>query len=37
MSLVHTDFMVGSSDMRITATTYKGEEVLIMDKGNFVF
>lgn len=37
MSLVHTDFMVGSSDMRITATTYKDEEVLIMEKGNFVF
>ena len=36
-SLVHTDFMVGSSDMKVTALTYGGEEVLIMDNGNFVF
>ena len=36
-SLVHTDFMVGSSDMKVTALTYSGEEVLIMDNGNFVF
>lgn len=36
-SLVHTDFMVGSSDMRVTAITYNGKEVLIMENGNFVF
>lgn len=36
-SLVHTDFMVGSSDMKITALTYSGEEVLIMENGSFVF
>ena len=36
-SLVHTDFMVGSSDMRVTAITYSGKEILIMENGNFVF
>ena len=36
-SLVHTDFMVGSDKMKVTATTYNGEEILIMENGNFVF
>lgn len=36
-SLVHTDFMVGSPDMSITALTYDGEEVKIMEDGHFLF
>lgn len=36
-SLVHTDFMVGSKDLDITATLYSGEVVKIMEQGNFVF
>ena len=36
-SLVHTDFMIGSEDMHITAETYDGKVVDIMDKGSFVF
>ncbi|MGI6432807.1 MAG: aminopeptidase [Sphaerochaetaceae bacterium] len=34
-SLVHTDFMIGSLDMRIEATTYEDKKVIIMDKGRF--
>ncbi|MGN1163967.1 MAG: aminopeptidase [Candidatus Ornithospirochaeta sp.] len=36
-SLVHTDFMVGSPDMKIVAETYDGREVTIMENGRFVF
>jgi aminopeptidase len=35
-SLVHTDFMVGSADMRITAKTRDGRSVQIMENGRFV-
>lgn len=35
VSLVHTDFMVGSKDLDIIATTYDGKEVKILDKGHF--
>ena len=35
VSLVHTDFMVGSKDLDIIATTYSGKEVKILDKGHF--
>lgn len=35
-SLVHTDFMVGSADMDIDATTNDGSKVAIMRKGTFV-
>ena len=35
-SMVHTDFMVGSADMNITATTRSGETVVIMENGRFV-
>jgi aminopeptidase len=35
-SMVHTDFMVGSADMKITATTRDGETVVIMENGRFV-
>ena len=34
---VHVDFMVGTSDLSITGTTRKGEEVTIFENGNFVF
>ncbi len=35
ISLVHTDFMVGSTDLDIIATTYEGQEVKILEKGHF--
>ena len=35
-SLVHTDFMVGSPDMDIVATTRNNEKVQIMKQGKFV-
>ena len=35
-SLVHTDFMIGSSDLDIEATTEDGKNIVIMQKGNFV-
>ena len=34
-SLMHTDFMVGSSDLTITATTSDNKEVVIMENGSF--
>lgn len=34
-SLEHTDFMIGSRDMDIEATTYDGKTVQIMRKGRF--
>ncbi len=36
-SLNHTDFMIGSPDMDIMATTAAGKQVPIMSKGHFVF
>jgi len=35
-SLLHTDFMVGTSDLRIIGTTHNNEEILIFDNGNFI-
>ncbi|MGI6466398.1 MAG: aminopeptidase [Sphaerochaetaceae bacterium] len=35
-SLVHTDFMIGSDDLDIVATTFSGDKVKIMEKGRFV-
>lgn len=35
VSLVHKDFMVGSSYLDIIATTYEGKEIKIMEKGHF--
>lgn len=35
-STVHTDFMVGTPDMKIVGTTFDGEEVIIFKDGNFV-
>ncbi len=34
-SLMHTDFMVGSQDMKITATGYDGSVHVIMENGSF--
>ncbi len=36
-SMVHVDFMFGSSDMEIDGITYDGEIVPVFRKGNFVF
>lgn len=35
-SLVHVDFMFGSSDMKIVGTTQDDKEVVVFDNGNFV-
>ncbi|MFA7423082.1 MAG: aminopeptidase [Acholeplasmataceae bacterium] len=35
-SMVHSDFMFGSSDMEIVGLTYDGKEVKVFEKGNFV-
>ncbi|MGN0905640.1 MAG: aminopeptidase [Bullifex sp.] len=34
-SLMHTDFMVGSADLKITATGYDGKTHVIMENGSF--
>ena len=36
-SLVHVDFMFGSSDMEVTGLTHDGKVVQIFKNGNFVF
>ncbi len=36
-SLMHVDFMVGSQDMKITAYTDDGHQVVIMENGTFTF
>ena len=33
----HTDFMIGTSDLRIVGTTYNNEEVIIFENGNFAW
>jgi aminopeptidase len=35
-SMVHSDFMFGSSDMEITGVTQDGKTVKVFSKGNFV-
>jgi len=35
-SLLHTDFMIGTSDLKIVGTTTNNEEILIFNNGNFV-
>ncbi|MBN2656362.1 MAG: aminopeptidase [Spirochaetales bacterium] len=35
-SLVHTDFMIGGPDTELTAYTAEGEEITLMEKGNFL-
>ncbi|HRX15952.1 MAG TPA: aminopeptidase [Spirochaetota bacterium] len=36
VSLVHTDFMIGSESMRVTAVCEDGKEVVVMENGLFV-
>ena len=36
-SIIHVDFMVGSKDLSITATTRDGKEVEIFKDGNWAF
>lgn len=33
----HTDFMIGTSDLKIVGTTASGEEVLVFENGNFAW
>jgi aminopeptidase len=35
-STVHTDFMIGTPDLKIMGTTFAGEEIIIFKDGNFV-
>jgi len=37
VSKVHTDFMIGASDLNIYATTYDGKELQIYKNGEFTF
>ena len=34
-SLIHVDFMIGTSDLSIVAKTVDGREVVIFEDGNF--
>ncbi|RKX91710.1 MAG: hypothetical protein DRP59_07140, partial [Spirochaetes bacterium] len=36
ISNLHTDFMIGSPDVDVTAETYSGEKVELIKKGFFV-
>jgi aminopeptidase len=36
-SMNHVDFMFGSSDMKIVGLTHEGKEIVVFEKGNFVF
>lgn len=36
-SMIHEDFMIGSADLKITAKTKSGKEVLIFKDGNWAF
>ena len=35
-SLVHTDFMIGNSDLKIIGTTFDGRDFVVFENGNFV-
>ncbi len=35
-STIHTDFMVGTPDLKITGTTWDGKEYVLFENGNFV-
>jgi Leucyl aminopeptidase (aminopeptidase T) len=35
-SMIHTDFMVGTPDMKIIGTTTDGKEIVVFENGNFV-
>ena len=34
-SMIHVDFMIGTADLKITATTYSGKEVVIFKDGTW--
>ena len=34
-SMIHVDFMIGTADLKITATTYNGKEVVIFKDGTW--
>jgi aminopeptidase len=34
---IHTDFMIGTSDMQIVGETYDGKKVLVFENGDFAF
>ncbi len=36
-SMIHVDFMIGSEDLNITATTVDGKEIDIFKDGNWAF
>ncbi len=35
-SMVHVDFMFGSSDMEITGITQDGKKIKVFENGNFI-
>lgn len=36
LSNVHVDFMFGTSDLKVIGKTYDGQEVVVMEKGEFI-
>ena len=36
-SIVHEDFMIGTEDMSIVATTHDGKEIAIFENGEWAF
>lgn len=36
-SMVHEDFMIGTADLSVIGVTYEGEEIQVMENGNFAF
>jgi aminopeptidase len=35
-STVHTDFMIGTPDLKVVGTTFNGEIMTIFENGNFI-
>lgn len=34
-SITHTDFMIGTLDMKVVGTTYDGQQITVMEEGDF--
>ena len=37
ISVSHNDFMIGTDDTKVVGTTFEGEEIVIMEHGDFTF
>ena len=36
VAATHNDFMIGTLDMKVVGTTYDGQEIVIMEDGDFI-